>query len=362
MIIKEDIVNNNFDISNYNYKLLNKDIVFFDIETTGFSRVKSYIYLIGYMYYESNNWHLKQLLIENLLEEHHLLQTFSNDIINKKTLVHFNGDNFDIPFITSKYSQYNLQNQLPYGSIDLYKIVKPFKRFLSIDNCKLKTIEKSIGFNRQDTYNGGELIEQFFFYLKNNDYKLKNNLLLHNQEDITSLLEIFKLSNFLNSIDNFNKLENISIETKIEPFENICVEIDLPFKDTYSINYKVKDLSFSFFENHLQIKFPYTHSTLYYFFENYKDYYYIKDMDEAIHKSVGQFYTSHKKTKASASNCYIKKEDDYINSYTTNLNIKNFVENYKSKENFYLLEEIISNENLINTFIKRLVSLISGFK
>lgn len=360
MIIKEDIVYNKFDISNYNYKLLNEDIVFFDIETTGFSRVKSYIYLIGYMYYKSNNWHLKQLLIENLSEEHNLLQTFSKDIINKKYLIHFNGDNFDIPFITSKYNQYNLQNHLPYGSIDLYKIIKPFKRFLSIDNCKLKTIEKSIEFNRQDTFNGGQLIEQFFFFIKNKDSKLKYNLLLHNQEDITSLLEIFKLSNFLNSIDNFDKLEKISIKTKFMPTKTICVEIDLPFKDTYSVNYKTKDLSFSFNENQLEIEIPYTHSTLYYFFENYKDYYYIKDMDEAIHKSVGQFYTSHKKVKASASNCYIKKEAEYINSYTTNLNIKNFAENNKSKEKFYLLDELISNENLLNIYIKRLVSLISG--
>ena len=46
-----------------------KDILFLDIETTGFSARSSNLYMIGCAYYENEEWQLIQWLAENYEEE-----------------------------------------------------------------------------------------------------------------------------------------------------------------------------------------------------------------------------------------------------------------------------------------------------
>ena len=52
--------------------------LFYDIETTGLSRNSTFLYLIGAVAYEENNWQMYQWMIENEEEEPELLKTFSN--------------------------------------------------------------------------------------------------------------------------------------------------------------------------------------------------------------------------------------------------------------------------------------------
>ena len=51
--------------------------LFYDIETTGLSRNSTFLYLIGAVAYEENNWQMYQWMIENEEEESELLKTFS---------------------------------------------------------------------------------------------------------------------------------------------------------------------------------------------------------------------------------------------------------------------------------------------
>ena len=51
--------------------------LFYDIETTGLSRNSTFLYLIGAVAYEENNWQMYQWMIENEEEEPELLKTFS---------------------------------------------------------------------------------------------------------------------------------------------------------------------------------------------------------------------------------------------------------------------------------------------
>ena len=47
---------------------------------------------------------------------------------------------------------------------------------------------------------------------------------------------------------------------------------------------------------------------MYHFFPNYKDYFYLIEEDEAIHKSLGIFLPKDKRKAAKVSNCYTKKK------------------------------------------------------
>ena len=52
------------------------NILFVDIETTGFAAKSSYLYLIGCLCYEEGCWQLIQFLAEDYIEEPFILQEF----------------------------------------------------------------------------------------------------------------------------------------------------------------------------------------------------------------------------------------------------------------------------------------------
>ena len=76
-----------------------KDLLFFDIETTGFSGETSQLYLIGCTYFDGFGWKLIQWFADTRQAEKELLDAFFEFLKRFKILIHFNGDRFDIPFI-----------------------------------------------------------------------------------------------------------------------------------------------------------------------------------------------------------------------------------------------------------------------
>lgn len=97
-------------------------LLFFDIETTGFSPASSSLYLIGMLSFENGCWNLTQLFAESLSDEQMLLETFFQILAQKKLLIHFNGDMFDIPYITKCAAQYGIL--APFSSIESFDIYK----------------------------------------------------------------------------------------------------------------------------------------------------------------------------------------------------------------------------------------------
>lgn len=143
-------------------------ILFLDIETTGFTAKSSYLYLIGCAYYRGEKWHTIQWMAENYTQETQILTAFFEFSQGYQYLVHFNGNNFDMPFLTQKCELLSLPYQFDYmEGIDLYKRISPYKFFLKLPNCKQKTLEQFLGINRKDVFSGGELIGIYHDYVKN---------------------------------------------------------------------------------------------------------------------------------------------------------------------------------------------------
>lgn len=76
-----------------------KDLLFFDIETTGFSGETSQLYLIGCTYFDGFGWKLIQWFADTRQAEKELLDAFFEFLKRFKILIHFNGDRFDIPYL-----------------------------------------------------------------------------------------------------------------------------------------------------------------------------------------------------------------------------------------------------------------------
>ena len=79
-----------------------------------------------------------------------------------------------------------------------------------------------------------------------------------------------------------------------------------------NLSFQKGGISFSFEGKSLSIEVPLWEGTLYHFFADYKNYYYLPKEDMAVHKSVGCFVEPAYRQKATAANCYIKKDGRFL--------------------------------------------------
>ena len=119
-----------FDIVNLLSCQSKHKYVLLDIETTGFTPKNSQLYMIGCIHFSENSWIQTQWLAETFDEEWKILQEFLTHFQGNFHFITYNGDRFDLPYLTDKKSQCQCIKALPWqSSLDLYKLLKPYKFF-----------------------------------------------------------------------------------------------------------------------------------------------------------------------------------------------------------------------------------------
>ena len=188
-------------------------LLFVDIETTGFSAKTARIYLIGAACFSSlkdgetppDSWRIIQWFAEDFSEEQELLEAFFRFASGFTHLVHFNGNQFDLPFIRKRCELLGVQYPFDsFSGTDIYKRVTPFKTLLQLKNCKQKSVEDFLGLHREDTYNGGQLIAVYEGFVRSRRAgaseevleEFTRPILLHNFEDMQGMLEILPILSF----------------------------------------------------------------------------------------------------------------------------------------------------------------------
>ena len=271
-------------------------------------------------------------------------------------------------------------------------------------NLKFQTLQKYLGFERTDKNSGGDLIDVYASYLgrlkyenlasldnqfynksefsKNSTSKeLADILLLHNHEDIAGFLEVSAILTYIDFLDrgiSNSDIIHINSETQQEQlYINIKVHNNYPYEikwlspfdtkkrhpsnnttnATYNANEKY---SITIKNNHIYIKAPIVTDKLKYFFDNYKEYYYLPKEDMAIHKSVAMYVDKDHRTKASPSNCYTYLEACFISvfdpKFLEETKIKKFKYNYNSTTYFVELDKIIKSKEYIILWINSLLT------
>lgn len=351
-------------------------IAFFDIETTGFAAEASYLYLIGCAFYKASSFHLIQWFSEDIREEAQLLACFFDFLKGYDVLIHYNGTGFDIPFLQRKISLLGLKYSFDnINSIDIYKIISPYKKIFKLKNFKLKTVEAFLNIRRLDTADGGDLIQVYQSYLGKKQVELlrkrrnaKQNiteqseaelllhqLLLHNEDDIRGLLSV---SPILNYADLFEKPIRI-LQAGIDDgklsirFELSCV---LPIR----INYGDDITHLTAYEKTAALTVQVYEGELKYFYDNYKDYYYLPEEDYAIHKSVAHFVDKDYRTKAKPSTCYTRKQGVFAPQYAV-LIAPYFKISYQDKISFLEIHtDFLLQENNLELYVNHMLEHMLG--
>lgn len=308
---------NQTDCYNLSYWYQPETVLLFDIETTGFSAKTTMLYLIGMCYYADNSWHYHMLFNEDGRSELMILTEFLKLASAYQVLIHFNGDGFDLPYLKEKYMQYQaLTSEEAFGtaiselehleSVDLYKLLKPYRAGLSTSDLKLQTIEKALGITRTDTYSGGELIKIYKAYLKNENKQAERCLLQHNYDDILAMIPMLRLL-------AFRFIANRELDITVEA-SGSCIRLMLTLPSPLPLMYEAESAfgSIHIKDSHGSIEIPLLQDELRYYLKDWRDYYYLPVEELVIHKSVAAYVDSEFKQKATKENGYLKHTSDFF--------------------------------------------------
>lgn len=343
-MITENIKLENFNIT---YPLERiaplEKILFLDIETTGFTAKNSYLYLIGAAYYVDGSWYIKQWFAENYEDEKWVLSFFLSFAASYTHLVHFNGNNFDLPYLQQKAAQYEMScNFDAFEGIDLYRRISPYKFFLNIPNCKQKTLETFMGIERKDTYDGGELITIYHDYVNQPTKYKYNMLLLHNCDDMKGMLQLTSLLAYYDLFNQKLAAKKVQANSYQDYHGNerhvLLMKLELPTALPRPLSALLNGCSFSGEEDEGLLKVTIYDEEMKYFYSNYKDYYYLPIEDMAIHKSVATFVDKSHRTQATAATCYTRKASSYLPQWDIVIE-PFFKRDYNSKELFFELTD-----------------------
>lgn len=301
-------------LNNYPFlaKCLTPDTLLFDIETTGLSADTSYLYLIGAVCLEDNEPTLLQWFCDEYSEEKEVLASFRDFLKNYPKLVHYNGTGFDIPYLNKKFKRHCLSYAIDSeGTLDIYKLLLPFKKHTSFPDFKQKTLEQCAGFIRTDTFSGGDLTDVYAAYagkyrlatLTGNSEEadaLRYVMLLHNHDDLVGLFHLYiktRLADFF---------AGTLLPSVVRLEQGLLYTFDFPLLP-FPVSLMQNDCVFTVTEKETDLLLPFYEGELKYFFKDYKNYYYLKYEDTAVHASVAEWVDKEAKEKCKPATAYQKK-------------------------------------------------------
>lgn len=172
-----------------------KDWLFFDSETTGLAGGSgTLVFLCGFGYFESNEFVVRQLLLDSPRNELAYLSEIKQMLTNFAGIISFNGKSFDLPLLQTRFILSKMDFQLDhFVHLDLLHAARRLWG-PTLPDCSLGTIEnKRLRFLRHNDVSGAKVPKLYFDYLKSADYQLLLPVLKHNVIDILSMVSIVSL-------------------------------------------------------------------------------------------------------------------------------------------------------------------------
>ena len=287
--------------------------LFFDIETTGLSPYGSALYLIGAASVKDGAVEFCQWFSESLSDEIPVLRAFAEYVKGFDTLVHFNGDTFDVPYLSALYAQYHLE--CPFGSlrsVDLLRAARKVRKILDLKSIRQKDLEKAFGLQREDVYSGGELIFVYQNWQKTHEENALRFLLLHNEEDVLGLFTVLRVLGVWEAVSGSIKPCGILTDASGDP-DRLILQADYPFafpmrtslETPSGIRLEIRDKT-------VLLHVPVFQGTLRNYLPEPSKYYYLPKEDMIIPKELGSGVAPGNRVNAQRSTCYVKASGEFV--------------------------------------------------
>jgi uncharacterized protein YprB with RNaseH-like and TPR domain len=168
--------------------------LFIDLETTGLSGGTGTIpFNVGMGYYKDDKFWVAQYFLGDLAEEERMIQEMAQFFtdMNFQSLVTYNGKNFDIPLLETRFILH--RQPFPLSDLPHLDFMYPARNLWKhkYDNCRLSHLaHEVVQTGRTEDIPSSEVPWRYFQYLQTGNYDLIEPILYHNQEDILSLLGV----------------------------------------------------------------------------------------------------------------------------------------------------------------------------
>lgn len=338
-------------------------ILFIDIETTGFSAQSSYLYLIGCVYFENGGWYVIQWLAGTYAEEKEVLHAFFQFAAGYTHLIHFNGNNFDLPYMMQKCAQYGFSYSFDaFEGIDIYRRITPYRELLGLANCKQKTVEKFLGITRLDMYSGEDLISVYHDYASSPSAESRYLMLLHNTDDLKGMLKILPALSYYDLFNEKPKAQKVQANyySNItgEGQNMLYMKLLLPSSLPASLSIHKNNCFFKGEKLEGYLAVPLYEEEMKFFYANYKDYYYLPAEDCALHKSIAAYVDKEYRQQASAATCYSRKTGVYLPQWEIMVE-PFFKREFNSREYFFeVTDEIKKNRQFFTEYASHVLTAI----
>ena len=285
-----------------NFYAENEDFIplFYDIETTGLARNSTFLYLVGAVLFEEGAWQFYQWFAEGPEEEPLILTAFPKLLQAATHTIQYNGNRFDAPYLAARLKIHDLPNILEdKPALDLYQTLKPLKALLKLADLKQPTLEAFLKPSCRKAADGKECIRLYRQYIKKPDPRLAEAMMLHNEEDLQGLGQIFPLLSYLGLYRGKYRIVSCAYA---EDALLAILKTDAPLPAEFSNGSELFYITGS--ADSLRLRIPAPQKRLRRYYENYKDYDYLPLEDTAMPKILTSHMDKSLKEPARAQTCY----------------------------------------------------------
>lgn len=294
--------------------------IYFAITTTGSDPRMSHMITAGLAYEENEKLIFRQETLEKPADELALLKRLADMLRN--TGGNIISTTSDIQYIKSKYSFYRLSDPL-LGRKTVY--LEDMLKTAGCSGNDRYAYESRIGFERNSILNGSVFPGEYTEYLLTDRKDILEELISHNTDDLKSLAAICR---YVSASDPFTP-ENIIIYSAIENDDILTIRFSLAdtpaAKEGIELRGAVRTpegtLGYSVCAccNTGEFKCEALHGELRFYFENYKDYYYLPMEGRAVHKSVGQFVDPAYRKRARKETAFEPYQGDFYPDFSSGI-------------------------------------------
>lgn len=167
--------------------------LYVDTETTGLAGgTGTYAFLVGVGFFEHGHFRILQFFMRDYHEEMPLLHRLANDFGKVSGLVTFNGRNFDVPLLHTRWIAARMAPV--WSEVPHLDLLPPSRRVWKarLDSCSLASLERHIlGVERTSDDVPGWMVPSLYFrYVQTRDAREMQRVLYHNVQDILSLVTL----------------------------------------------------------------------------------------------------------------------------------------------------------------------------
>lgn len=289
---------------------LTEQDLFLDIETLGLSPKTAPVYLIGLGHFTQEGYELIQLLAENKEEEGEVIHRLFFYLQKADRVITFNGEAFDLPFLTQRSQLYRLGftfeqskihtvDHLVLDSFDILKAVRSLRRILQFAHYNQTALEDFLQIQRAEDLDGGKLISVYKAYENDADPVKEKTLLKHNAFDVIHMPMLLAMLTYRSIPTTAYSVQSFSLSEHAVEFSAVS---DLILPAPLSIHKLGIHLQFR--ENTVKVFLPLEDGKMRYYLPNPGDYVRLKADGQLLPKALASSLPSASYEKVDAENCY----------------------------------------------------------